>query len=155
MPTSRPTVDSVLEVIPLVMRVIRKEFRSRRGPGYSVPEFRSLAFINRSPGASLSEVADHIGLEAPTASKLVEELVQRGLVRREDDPEDRRRVQLTILPKGKKSIDEAYEHTREFLVHRLAHLSEDQRKTVLQSMDLLKDAFAGAPVIAAKEVQKV
>jgi DNA-binding MarR family transcriptional regulator len=153
MPPPRPTADSVLEVTPLVMRVIRKEFRSQRGPGFTVPEFRSLAFVNRSPGASLNEVADHLGLEPPTASKLVETLVQRGLVRREEDPDDRRRVRLNILPKGKVAIDKAYEHTRLFLVRRLAHLSDEERKTVLRSMELLKHAFAGEPIVAAKETQ--
>lgn len=151
MPTTRPTPDAVLETIPLVMRVIRREFRSHRGPGFNVPEFRSLAFINRSPGASLSELAEHIGIEAPTASKLVETLVQRGLVRRQEDPRDRRRMSLTILPKGKKSIDEAIEHTRQFMVQRLAHLSDEERKTVLSAMALLKDAFIGEPITSTKE----
>lgn len=145
--------DEVLEVIPLVMRVIRKEFRSQRGPGFSVPEFRSLAFINRNPGTSLGEVADHLGLEAPTASKLVEGLVQRGLLRREDDPQDRRRVRLTILPKGRAAIDKAYEHTRQFLAARLAHMNEEQRKLVLASLELLENAFTGDPIAVAKDAQ--
>jgi DNA-binding MarR family transcriptional regulator len=151
MPTSRPTSDSVLETVPLVMRIIRREFRSHRGPGFSVPEFRSLAFLNRTPGASLGELAEHIGIEAPTASKLVETLVQRGLVKRQEDPRDRRRMSLTILPKGKKSIDEATEQTRQFMVQRLAHLSEDERKQVLSAMSLLKGAFIGDPITLVKE----
>jgi DNA-binding MarR family transcriptional regulator len=154
MPSTQPTADSVLEVIPLVMRVIRKEFRSQRGPGLSVPEFRSLAFINRSPGVALHEVAEHIGLEAPSTSKLVDALVQRGLVRREEDPEDRRRLRLNILPKGKKSIDDAFDHTRQVLIQRLAHLSEEERKAVLNALELLKEAFAGKSITPEKEAQK-
>jgi DNA-binding MarR family transcriptional regulator len=150
---TRIVADEVLEAIPLVMRTIRKEFRSQRGPGFSVPEFRSLAFINRNPGSSLGEVADHLGVEAPTASKIVDELVQRGLARREENPADRRRMRLNILPKGKASIDKAYDHTRQFLIARLAHLSGDERKNVLQSMELLKRAFSGEPVTAVKGTQ--
>jgi DNA-binding MarR family transcriptional regulator len=142
----RTLADSVLESVPLVMRIIRKEFRSQRGQGFSVPEFRSLAFISRSPGASLSELAEHIGIEPPTASKLVESLVQRGLIKRDEQPADRRRVQLSILPKGKKSVDTAIEHTREFLAKRLVHLSSEERETVLEAMALLKIAFAGDPI---------
>lgn len=154
MPNTRPAADEVLEVIPLVMRVIRKEFRSQRGPGFSVPEFRGLAFINRSPGCSLSDLADHIGIEAPTASKLLESLVRRGFVHRVADPADRRRLQLTILPKGKRSIDAAIEHTRVFLAERLAHLTEEERQAVMRSMDLLKGAFAGEPIIHFKGTDK-
>lgn len=153
MPQNRPIADEVLEVIPLVMRTIRKEFRSQRGPGFSVPEFRSLAFVNRTPGASLGEVAEHLGLEAPTASKLVEALVQRGLLRREDDPQDRRRMRLSILPKGKIAIDKAYDHTRQFLAARLAPLTDEQRKLVLASLSLLENAFSGEAIAAAKDKQ--
>ncbi len=142
----RTVADEVQDVIPLVMRVIRKEFRSQRDPNLSLPEFRGLAFVNRKPGCSLGEIAEHIGQEPPSASKLVEHLVQRGLLTREEDPEDRRRLHLTILPAGKNSIDAAYAHTRRSLAQRLAHLSEDQQEALLQSLDLLKEAFAGEPI---------
>ncbi len=155
-PSISSVADQVLEVIPLVMRVIRKEFRSQRDPELTLPEFRSLAFVNRSAGCSLNEVAEHIGLEPPTASKLVENLVQRGLVNREEDRNDRRRVQLSISPKGKKSIDAAFEHTREFLAERLIHLKEPEREELLQAIELLKDAFAGEPIAhGLKEIHKV
>src|SRR3990172_5882015 len=145
-PSISSVADQVLEVIPLVMRVIRKEFRSQRDPELTLPEFRSLAFVNRSAGCSLNEVAEHIGLEPPTASKLVENLVQRGLVNREEDRNDRRRVQLSISPKGKKSMDAAYEHTREFLTERLGHLAENEREEVLRAIEILREAFVGEPI---------
>jgi len=155
-PSVNTTADQVLDVIPLVMRVIRKEFRSQRDPELTLPEFRSLAFINRTGGCSLNEVADHIGLEAPTASKLVDNLVKRGLIVRQEDPDDRRRVRLQISPKGKKSIDLAFDHTRKFLARRLAHLTEKERQGVIQATEILKNAFAGKPIIqAARETRKV
>jgi DNA-binding MarR family transcriptional regulator len=143
-----PVSDAVLEVIPLVMRSIRKVFRSQRGPSFTVAEFRTLAFVNRNPGVSLSEVAEHIGIEAPTASKMVESLFQRGLLKRETDPSDRRRLQLSILPKGKRSVDTAIEHTRGFLAERLGHLSAEEQTAILRAMDLLKGAFADESIPA-------
>jgi len=139
---NRSVAQEVLEVVPAVMRVIRKEFRSQRDPALSLPEFRSLIFINRSPGSALNEVAEHIGLEAPATSKLVEHLVQRGLVKRQEDASDRRRVNLSILPKGRQSIDAAFQHTRLFLTKRFAHLTEGQRRNLLASMEILKTAFS-------------
>lgn len=139
---NRSVAEAALEVIPMVMRVIRKEFRSQRDPALSLPEFRSLLFINRSPGCALNEVAEHIGLEAPATSKLVEHLVQRRLVKRQKDAGDRRRVNLSVLPKGKLSIDSAFHHTRLFLAKRFAHLTEGQRRNLLDSMEILKSAFS-------------
>jgi DNA-binding MarR family transcriptional regulator len=151
-PSVNSTADQVLDVIPLVMRVIRKEFRSQRDPELTLPEFRSLAFINRTGGCSLNEVADHIGLEAPTTSKLVDNLVKRGVISRQEDPGDRRRVRLQISPMGKKSIDIAFDHTRKFLATRLAHLTDKERQGVVLATEILKEAFAGEPVIQTERV---
>lgn len=143
MAETKSAVDSVLEVIPWVMRVLRKEFRSQRDPNLTLPEFRALAYINRNPGCSLNEVAEHIGLEAPSTSKQVDDLVRRGLVARETDSSDRRRVQLSILPEGKQRIETANTHTRRFISAKLAHLSPQQQQQLLESLQMLREAFAG------------
>jgi hypothetical protein len=54
----------VMETVPLVMRFIRTEMRSRRAPSLSVPQFRVLTFLSRRPGAPLSSVAEHLGSPA-------------------------------------------------------------------------------------------
>ncbi len=143
MTETKSTVDSVLEVIPSVMRVLRKEFRSQRDPNLTLPEFRALAYINRNPGCSLNEVAEHIGLEAPSTSKQVDDLVRRGLVARQTDGRDRRRVQLSILAEGKQRIETANIHTRRFISAKLAHLSKQQQDQLLESLQMLREAFAG------------
>lgn len=129
----------------MVMRIIRRNFRAQRDPDLTLPEFRALAYINRNAGCALNEVAEFVGVEAPAASKLVESLVQRGLAKREADPGDRRRVQLSVLPKGEKSILTVREHTREFLNQQLAHLSAEEQVTVNAAMQILKEAFASSP----------
>jgi MarR family transcriptional regulator for hemolysin len=80
-------------------------------------------------------------LEPPSASKLVEHLVQRGLVNRETDPDDRRRLRLSLLPRGQRSIDLAYDHTRSFLAEELGGLDADQREALLQAMQILRATF--------------
>src|SRR5690349_21174241 len=104
MPTLSPTppvspdncARALLEVVPPIMRVIRAEMRSQSAPELSVPQFRVLAYVNNHPGASLSEVADHIGLTRPAMSVLVDGLVNRRLMLRETDRSDRRRLTLAL-----------------------------------------------------------
>lgn len=146
MPEKKSTAASeVLETIPMVMRIIRRNFRAQRDPDLTLPEFRALAYINRNPGCPLNELAEFVGVEAPAASKLVESLVQRGLAKREAHAGDRRRVQLSVLPKGQKSIHTVREHTREFLAEQLAHLSPKQQEALIAAMHILKDAFGSLP----------
>ena len=82
----------VLEAVPLVMLAIRTEMRRHRGSDLSVPQFRVLVYLNRHAGASLSDIAEHMGLTLPSMSKMIDGLVLRGLVLRRTNPADRRRV---------------------------------------------------------------
>src|SRR5690349_2361445 len=118
-----PSVEAcgalIMETVPSVMRAIRTEMRRRRPSDLSVPQFRALAFIRRHPGTSLSEVAEHLGLTLPTMSTLVDNLVSRDLINRETNPENRRRVNLTLTPAGQAAFAAAQADTQARLVELL------------------------------------
>lgn len=134
----------VLEVVPLIMRTIRKEMRSRRSPDLSVVQFRTLLFLNRNPGASLSTVAEHLGLTLPTVSKMVDRMVANNLVTREDSSADRRRMTLTLTAKGQNLLAEARGGTLERLAGILEGLAPGEREVVHQAVQLLQGLFSPA-----------
>jgi DNA-binding MarR family transcriptional regulator len=131
----------VLETVPLVMRVIRAEMRSHRTPDLSVSQFRTLTFLNHHEGASLGDVAEHIGLTLPSMSMMVDKLVVRNLVERRTSPTDRRRVTLTLTMDGKAMLEAARQDTQAHLAEVLAALSADERATVVQAMQVLRPVF--------------
>ncbi len=134
----------VLEAVPLVMRAIRQEMRRQRKPGLSVPQFRILVMLNRHQGASLSEVAEHMGLTLPSISKMVDGLVVRDLLTRGTDPGDRRRLTLSLTPAGHSSMQTAYAATQAYLAGRLAALAAPDREALIQAMATLVEIF-GTP----------
>lgn len=133
--------QELLDVVPLVMRAIRTEMRSRRSRDLTVPQFRALLFINGHPATSLSDVADHIGLTLPTLSKMVDGLVARNLVIRKPCPEDRRRIELTITSRGQVQLESARKGTQDRLAEVLSSLSEADRNLVLQASQALRPIF--------------
>jgi len=145
--TTRSTVGEcaheVLDGVPLVFRVIRSELRKHGAKEMSVPQYRTLAFVYRNEGASLSEVCDHIGLTLPTMSTLVDGLVARGLVNRQTDPEDRRRMTLTLTEPGRARLQSARAATMAYLEERLRQLSASDRATITLAMRMLRDLFTG------------
>ena len=136
------TARHLLETVPLVMRTIRSEMRSHRAPDLSVPQFRALGFIDRNPGASLSDVTEHMGLALPSVSKLVDGLVARALATRQEDRADRRRVVLRLTPAGRDTLAAARKATQQRLAARLATFSDNDRAAISQAMTLLRSAFA-------------
>lgn len=144
----------IIEVIPLVMRVIRAEVRGSRFPELSLPEFRSLAFLGRNPGATLGEVACHVGMTPPSASKLIEGLVSAQLVSRETDVADRRRVTLTLTSAGRRRYQAAYDTAVQLLANRLTELPADVKTQIVESMHVLRGVFAQPTPAAERGVAR-
>lgn len=142
--TTSPAVcaQEVLEVVPQVMRAIRAELRRHRTADLSVPQFRTLAFIDHNANASLSSVTEHIGLTLPSMSKIVDGLVTRKLVTRQTDPIDRRRMTLTLTKSGQAALEASRAATRACLAESLATLTDAERATVVKAMDALRPIFS-------------
>ena len=132
----------MLDVIPLVMRYIRMEMRSRRMRGLSIPQFRTLVFLYRNEGASLSEVANNVGLTLPSASKTIDALVTRKLVTRTALPDDRRYISLKLSKLGRATLIQARRGTEASLAEKITALSPAQQAMISETMQALRSVFA-------------
>ncbi len=133
----------LLDVVPSVTRFIRTQMRRNRALGLSVPQFRTLVFIERVEGASLGSVAEHLGLTPPSACKIVDGLEGRELITRIQSPQDRRRVSLGITPGGRRALSDARGETLKSLSGILAGVDRHDLTKIIQSMELLRGAFTG------------
>jgi DNA-binding MarR family transcriptional regulator len=131
----------VMETVPLVMRFIRAEMRSRRAPSLSIPQFRVLTFLSRTPGAPLSAVAEHLGVARSTASAIVDRLVRRKLVSRTAHPVERRCVVLTLTTAGAEHFQQAREAASARMAKVFAGLSAADLLRVTEAVTLLGSAF--------------
>jgi len=135
---------AILEAVPVAVQFLRTEMRSHRGADLSVPQFRALALLGRSHGASLSLVADFLGLSLPATSRLVNGLVADGLVTRRVSTDDRRQVALSLTARGRATWDAAHQATLQRLATVIAPLSAARRGTIEAAMHLLRDSFQQA-----------
>jgi DNA-binding MarR family transcriptional regulator len=132
----------VLDVVPSVMRFIRMEMRSHRALGLSVPQFRTLVYVERTAGTSLGGVAAHLGLTPPSVSKLVDGLCTRGLVKRRESPGDRRRVTIQITAEGAQALTRARTAALKSLSRLLGSMTEGELSTVARAMSDMRRIFA-------------
>lgn len=139
--TSEECAASVMDTIPLMMRFIRADMRACSAACLSIPQLRSLAFLNRNPSASLSDLAEHLGVTCATASATTERLVQRNLVQRIDDPQERRRVLLNLTEDGKHHLKQSQDQTRTHIAELLTGFTEEQISHIEEGLALLKNVF--------------
>jgi DNA-binding MarR family transcriptional regulator len=131
----------ILDMVPAVMRFIRAQMRRHRGSDLSVPQFRTLAFLSRSPGASLSTLADFLGLSLPATSRLVEGLVRKSLVVRRIPPGNRRLVALSVSVRGQRTVSAARQATEKQLSKAVASLGNDDRAVIQRALRTLREGF--------------
>jgi DNA-binding MarR family transcriptional regulator len=132
----------LLEVVPGIMQAIRSEMRRRGSLDLSVPQFRVLAFVDRNEGASLWEVARHVGLTSPSTSRLVDNLIERDLMTRTDHPDDRRRVRLAVTTHGRTILQASADETVSYLARKLSNVDADSREVIDEAVDALRTIFA-------------
>jgi DNA-binding MarR family transcriptional regulator len=96
--------------------------------------------FNHSP-ATLSEVADALGVSLPTASELIERLVEEGIVSRDTNPLDRRKVVLALTPKAREMGQQIHEIRRAQIRAVMDRLEPDERPVFVKSLLALADVL--------------
>lgn len=146
-----------LDTVPPVMRAIRTLMRAEGKKDLTVPQFRVLGFVDRHQGASVKDVAEHLGIPMSGASRLIEKLVDRKLMARTTDANDRRRVVLTLRPAGKRLRARARERTQQGLTTTFQRLTPSERDAIARALPVLRDLFSnetptsGEPGVATGE----
>jgi DNA-binding MarR family transcriptional regulator len=147
--TPEESARELLEVVPIVMSEIRSQMRSRGSLELTVPQFRTLGFVNRNRGSSLCDVADHMGLTPPSASTLVDGLIERGMMTREEHPDDRRRVRLAVTSSGQAILEVSTRGTMAYLAEKLNNVSVEDREAIVKAMETLRSVFANYTLTGA------
>jgi len=139
--SSQRCAADMLETIPAVMRFLRAKVKDRAGINGSLPQIRTLGFLNRYPGASLSKVADHLGVSNATASAIVDRLVHKGLIERKEHPAERRFVELKLTQAGSHHFQDLHLKASSELSAVLSYLPDAKVAQIIETMSILKSLF--------------
>jgi DNA-binding MarR family transcriptional regulator len=141
-----PVAHDLIQLSWRVLRITTRAVLDRpEAPSLRPTQLRALGVMLGSPGVSLSELADQLGLQKPAASKVVDELVRRRLVRREIVPHNRRMHALHVTARGERALDAATSPAGERVAELLARLDARERDTVARAMALLLPLVRTSP----------
>jgi len=96
-----------------------------------------LEAIGAAEPATLNAVADRVGRGAPAVSRAVETLVRSGLVERTHDPENRRRLALSLTASGREQLQERPKSGSGFAM-RLERLAHSELRAIERAIEILE-----------------
>lgn len=108
----------------------------------TLQQLRAFAVIFARGEIPISRVADSLGVRANVATGIVQRLVDRGLVERNEDPEDRRVRRLTVTAKGVALTGEVGAIVLakgRRLMERLSDVQLEQLRDILIAMETVPD----------------
>jgi DNA-binding MarR family transcriptional regulator len=102
--------DPVVRDVVELLRELLHAFLMASVPAWldlqlTLPQLRTVFIIAHNETSSVMQIAKHLGIGEPTASHLIDKLVQAGLVGRSEDPLDRRRAIVQLTPLGEELIE--------------------------------------------------
>ena len=90
---------------------------------------------------SVGEIADAIGVDQPRASRLVQQGVELGVVRREADPDDARRTRVALTDAGSALVRGLRGDRREAVDRALSSFTEQERADLARLLNKLADGW--------------
>ena len=134
----REAIDAFREFHDALWR--GEELRPWLEADLTMPQLKALMVICGRNGVSGRDLGYALGVGPSTVSALVDRLVERGWVRREEDADDRRIVRAIPTPEGADLVARLRTVRRERLARLLAHVADDDLILVTRALRLLTQA---------------
>jgi DNA-binding MarR family transcriptional regulator len=132
--TVGPSVESAIAGLARSFEVVLER------QDLTIQKYRVLAYLAGNPG-SPSELAYRLTVQPPTVTRLVDGLVQRGLVERHVDEGDRRRSTIVLTRAGRHALTRANAAIREPMDRIARHLNDEQRAVAERGLLLWSEAM--------------
>jgi DNA-binding MarR family transcriptional regulator len=105
----------------------------------NITEWRILAVLGRYPGLTASQVVEKTAMDKVAISRGVKSLMSRKLLKRQTDPNDRRRRRLYLTNrKGQKVMEQVIPQARQYEQRLLEALDPEETKALLLILDKLQ-----------------
>lgn len=119
----------------------------------TVSQLRVMVLLTKVGSASLSEVADDLGVNPSNASRTCDQLVRRTLLVRDEDPVDRRRLSLTLSASGRRLVDKVMKKRLSLLEEVVGSMSVNDQEALMVALESFNVAAesTGVPIAVGPE----
>jgi DNA-binding MarR family transcriptional regulator len=124
----------------------KEKMKSFKGAEYKAGDhefvFRILMLLSKNPDPlTMSELSSELNVPLSTATRIVDGLVQGGMVARVNDPNDRRVVRVGMSKNGRKLYETGLAYSKQRIMNLLKDFDAGEQDELLRLMNKLFDAL--------------
>jgi DNA-binding MarR family transcriptional regulator len=140
--------DELIDAFAIASRALvaiaARSLAGLSGVEITLPQYRALIILSAQGPQRVMELAGRLNVNASTASRMVDRLVQKKLVRRRRDEADRRAMTIDLTNAGNKLVRDATMRRRLEIKRILQDLPRVNRQPLVEAM-IAFAAAAGEP----------
>ena len=138
----KQTIDQFWETVPMVWNQVRNNLRITAVEQFdiSVEQFHVLRHIRKGL-TSVCDIADARQISRSAVSQAADLLVEKGLITRRQEVDDRRFVHLALTPQGEDLLNRLFQQNRLWMKEKMASISADDLGLITEGLVLLKSTF--------------
>jgi DNA-binding MarR family transcriptional regulator len=125
-------------------RIARDGLSQRRVDGMTPSRMTALSVLAAEGPLRIGELATRLGISAPTVSRLVDVLAERGLLKRVTDETDHRATRVRLSADGQAGLAAVREHGASLLAARIDALDAADRAAIGHALPAL-ERLSGIP----------
>lgn len=115
------------------------------GEEITLPQYRALVVLSARGAHRAVDLADALGVTPGTASRMIERLTRKGLVRRTRARDDRRTIRVDLTAAGRAVVTQVTARRRAEIARILAGVTPGERDALTASLTVFAAAAGEAP----------
>ena len=141
----------VMEFGELLSSVIRSFLAIERHEifccGVTLSQCSTIKAIGKHGKMTMNALSEWMGLATSTMTRIVDNLVRDGLVRRSQDEQDRRVVHVSLTEKGQEHFQDVERTYRDYHRRIVACIPPEDLHNVIESLRILREAVQKTPLV--------
>lgn len=138
MQTKVPDALELPSRLRLAIARMARRLRQEAGDDLSPSSMAALATIERHGPLTPSELAEYEGIKRPTATRVLQRLLEAGLIERTADPTDGRSAVVSVTRDGAGLLKKLRSRKTAYLAQRLRELPDDDVKALERAAQVLE-----------------
>jgi DNA-binding MarR family transcriptional regulator len=127
----------------LAIARMARRLRQEAGDELSPSSMAALATIENRGPLTPSELAEYEGIKRPTATRVLQRLLEAGLIERTADPSDGRSAVVSVTRDGAALLRRLRSRKTAYLAKRLRELPDDDVKALERAAEVLERLLDG------------